>query len=217
MTASGGLFLLAPRGDGSNVVVIPGFTASDSSTLALRTLLAQLGHRPVGWGLGPNLGPSRSVRVAVEALVRRLHDEDGRAVQLVGWSLGGVLARHVATRCPDIVRRVITLGSPYRLDHMKTGPAAQPLAVPTTSIYSPSDGIVPRSSCTEAESRLAENVAIHGSHNGLGHNALAMYVVADRLALPSGALPRFTPPAAIRALFATDPAQLTRRSVKARG
>jgi pimeloyl-ACP methyl ester carboxylesterase len=225
MVATAGLLLRAPRGDGSHVVVLPGFTASDGSTLALRSILERLGHRPVSWD-------------GVDSLVRRLHEEDGRTVQIVGWSLGGVFARHVAARRPEILRRVITLGSPYRITRPQSraagwmygayaplhraapgvwrgGAASRALAVPTTSIYSPSDGVVSRASCTETETALAENVAVHGSHNGLGHNPLAMYVVADRLALPPGALPRFEPPCGVRSFFGTGSAPQTRRGVKA--
>jgi pimeloyl-ACP methyl ester carboxylesterase len=225
MVATAGLLLRAPRGDGSHVVVLPGFTASDGSTLALRSILERLGHRPVSWD-------------GVDSLVRRLHEEDGRTVQVVGWSLGGVFARHVAARRPEILRRVITLGSPYRITRPQSraagwmygayaplhraapgvwrgGAASRALAVPTTSIYSPSDGVVSRASCTETETALAENVAVHGSHNGLGHNPLAMYVVADRLALPPGALPRFEPPCGVRSFFGTGSAPQTRRGVKA--
>jgi pimeloyl-ACP methyl ester carboxylesterase len=219
-----GLILQGPRGDGSPVVVLPGFTASDSSTIVLRSILERLGHRPVAWGLGRNVGPTREIIDGVDALVQRLYDEDGRPVQLVGWSLGGVFARHVAARRPAMVRRVITLGSPYRATRRqdlaagwlytlhapqrrnapgvrRAGAASRPLAVPTTSIYSPTDGIVSRPSCTETETVLAENVGLHGSHNGLGHNPLALFVVADRLALPPGVLPRFAPPRALRPFF----------------
>jgi hypothetical protein len=224
MVGTAGLFLLAPRGDGSHVVVLPGFTASDSSTIALRRILERLGHRPVAWGLGRNIGPTREIIDGIDTLVRSLYDADGRSVQLVGWSLGGVFARNIAARRPEMVRRVITLGSPYRITgndssaagwiydlyapfHDRAhevrhgGIASKPLAVPTTSIYSRSDGIVPWASCTEPETDKAENVAIHGSHNGLGHNPLAMYVVADRLALPPGQLPKFKPARSVRPFF----------------
>lgn len=215
---------LAPRGDGSPVVVLPGFTGSDRSTAVMRTFLRHTGHRPVAWGLGNNLGPSRAVLDGIDALVQRVVDAHGAPVQLVGWSLGGIYARRVAARHPERVRRVITLGSPYRLtdtgrshadwlyrlcgplhdaaDEIRPGGlASQPLPVPTTSVYSRTDGIVPWQTCLEPESGLAENVAVHGSHNGLGHNPQALLVIADRLALPPGQLPRFTPPLAWRAAF----------------
>ncbi len=224
LMGSAGLLQLAPRGDGSPVVVLPGFTGSDSSTAAMRHYLRWLGHRPVAWGLGRNIGPSRKILDGVDDLVKRISDEHQEGVQLVGWSLGGIYARHVAVRHPDLVRRVITLGSPYRLVDTKKshagwvyelysplhdaahelppgGPAAKPLAVPSTSVYSRTDGIVPWWSCTEPESELAENVKVCSSHNGLGHNPMAMYVVADRLALDPAELPSFEPPLPWRPFF----------------
>ena len=219
-----GLLHLAPKGDGSPVVVLPGFTGSDGSTFALRRFLERRGHRPVAWGLGRNIGPTREIVDGIDALVQRLADDHGQAVQLVGWSLGGIFARNVAVRRPELVRRVVTLGSPYRLlDHRTShaawvyelyaplhdaagdlppgGPVSLPLSVPTTSIYSRSDGIVPWRSCIEPESDLAENVQVFSSHNGLGHNPLAMYVVADRLAQPGRGLMPFEPTPALRPFF----------------
>ncbi len=224
LVGSAGLLALAPKGDGAPVVVLPGFTGTDGSTFALRKFLERVGHRPVAWGLGRNIGPSRKILDGIDDLVQRLADEHQQPVQLVGWSLGGIYARHVAVRHPHLVRRVITLGSPYRLlDHQKShaawmydlyaplhdaaddlspgGPASRPLSVPTTSIYSRTDGVVPWWSCTEEESDLAENVKVFSSHNGLGHNPQAMYVVADRLALPARDLPRFQPAPVWRPFF----------------
>jgi pimeloyl-ACP methyl ester carboxylesterase len=224
MVSAAALLQLAPRGDGTPVVVLPGFTGTDGSTFALRATLERLGHRPVPWGLGRNIGPTREILTGVDDLVRRLADLHGVPVQLVGWSLGGVFARHLAATRPEHVRRVITLSSPYRLSDTRRsranrvyeryahlhdaaidlpvgGPASQSLSMPATSVYSKTDGIVPWGSCTEPESDLAENVAVYGSHNGLGHNPLVAYVIADRLALPAGELPRFVPPPSLRTLY----------------
>ncbi|HKA84411.1 MAG TPA: hypothetical protein VKD21_11140, partial [Acidimicrobiales bacterium] len=90
------LFRLMPAGDGHPVLVLPGFMADDASTVALRSVLRSRGYRVHGWGLGRNLGPRASV---VERLVGRLdaiHGDSGRAVSLVGWSLGGIYARELA-------------------------------------------------------------------------------------------------------------------------
>lgn len=224
LLGSAGFLALAPKGDGAPVVVLPGFTGTDGSTFALRTFLELVGHRPVAWGLGRNIGPSRKIVDGIDDLVDRLAHEHGQAVNLVGWSLGGIFARNVAVRRPDLVRRVVTLGSPYRLlDHQKShaawmyemyapfhdaagdlppgGPVSEPLSVPSTSIYSRSDGIVPWWSCTEPESDLAENVQVFSSHNGLGHNPLAMYVIADRLSLPARELAPFQPNPVLRPFF----------------
>jgi pimeloyl-ACP methyl ester carboxylesterase len=225
LVGSAGLLPLVPRGDGAPVVVLPGFTGSDRSTFALRTFLGGVGHRSVAWGLGRNIGPSRKIIDGIDDLVERMVEEQGQPVHLIGWSLGGIFARHVAVRRPELVRRVITLGSPYRLlDHKKShaawiyemyapfhdaagdlppdGPVSRPLSVPSTSIYSRTDGIVPWWACTEQPSALAENVHVFSSHNGLGHNALAMYVIADRLALPAGEHQPFEAPLVLKPFFA---------------
>ena len=185
------------------------------------------------WGTGrwPGGSGATSVRrerssTAIDTLVRRLYDEDGRSVQLVGWSLGGIFARHVAVRRPEMVRRVITLGSPYRITaDGRTWPQAGCTTCTPRSrrgasgvrtwrcgLAAPYGARRPRSTRRATASSpgpaapsrrpvLAENVGIHGSHNGLAHNPLAMYVVADRLALPPGELPRFEPPRAVRPFF----------------
>jgi len=202
--------VLAPRGDGHGVLVLPGFMAADSTTRALRLLLRGLGYDARGWGLGRNLGPTAAVLDGMGALVRDAHTSTGRAVSLVGISLGGVYARELARRSPVRVRQVITLACPFRLPPRYSGPhlsnasrlyralgplhdaawrgtpSARPLPVPSTSIYTRSDGIVPWRSCLGDEGPTSENVEVPGSHCGIGHNPLVVRVVADRLAQPEG-------------------------------
>ena len=143
-----------------------------------------------------------------------MHEATGQKVSLVGWSLGGVMARLLARRAPDHVRQVITLGSPFagspkssnvwRLYEYMSGTAvdgqhtqgmlaeiAAPPAVPTTAIYTRDDGVVAWQTCREVESDLAENIEVHGSHCGLGVNPSVLYAVADRLALKPGEKRRF--------------------------
>src|SRR5262245_13535811 len=109
------LFRLMPAGDGHPVLVLPGFMADDASTVALRSVLWSRGYRVHRWGLGRNLGPRA---VVVHGLVDRLdaiHRKSHSSVSLVGWSLGGIYARALARWRPQTVRRVITLGSPFRM------------------------------------------------------------------------------------------------------
>jgi pimeloyl-ACP methyl ester carboxylesterase len=178
------LLALAPRGDGHPVLVLPGWLASDRSTQILRTFLRGLGYRAHGWNLERNEGPTAEIR---EGLVRRLAEiknRHGRAVSLVGWSLGGVYARELARRYPSDVRQVITLASPFR-DRRELQRA--PLPVPTTAVYSRSDGIVPWSRCVEVEGReRAESVEVDSSHLGMGHHPRVLLIIADRLAQPEG-------------------------------
>jgi pimeloyl-ACP methyl ester carboxylesterase len=208
----------APRGDGHAVLVIPGFMADDRSTAVLRAYLDFLGYASHPWGLGRNLGPrvtGRNGDKLVEAL-RTVHDAAGRKVSVIGWSLGGVMARHLARQAPDMVRQVVTLGSPFRGNpkastvwkayglisgqHVDDGDSRRQMresakrpSVPSTAIYSREDGIVAWRNCREPTSRETDNIEVHGSHCGLGVNASVLYAIADRLAQAEGDWNRFDP------------------------
>jgi pimeloyl-ACP methyl ester carboxylesterase len=164
------------RGDGHPVLVLPGFLASDVSTRVLRSFLGARGWTPHGWGLGRNRGVHVAPRDALLARLEAL--AAGGRVSLVGWSLGGVFARELARRAPGLVRGVITLGSPFG--------DREPPPVPTTAIYSQSDGIVNWRDCVEAAGPRTENIAVVASHCGLGVHPLALLAIADRLAQPDG-------------------------------
>jgi len=172
------LLSLAPRGDGHGVLVLPGFMASDRSTRLLRRFLRDRGYAVHGWGLGRNLGTEDGLASRLRARLLELSLRHGGRVSLVGWSLGGVFARELAKRLPERVRQVITLASPFG------GQAAAPPPVPSTAIYSRSDGIVAWRTCLEPEGAQTQNLEIVGSHCGLGHHPLALFAIADRLAQP---------------------------------
>ena len=188
-----------PVGDGHPVLVLPGFSAGDRSTSALRSLLKDLGYRTYSWGLGPNMGPSTRVR---EGLARRLDHAFRRRepVSIIGWSLGGIYARELARTRPDQVRQVITLGSPIQMAEADSSPR-QPLTVPATSIYSRTDGVVSWQASLIRRTDIGENVRVVGSHCGLGHNPAAIAVIADRLAQPSGTWSHFSAPWYLRGAF----------------
>jgi pimeloyl-ACP methyl ester carboxylesterase len=190
----------APRGDGHPVLVLPGWTADDRSTRTLRWYLRQLGYTVHGWGLGVNEGLSDQTATQVARRLRELTDRHGRTVSVVGWSLGGVYARALARQEPRSVRLVVTLGSPINAHRPQ---ARGRLPVPSTSVYSRSDAIVPYRLSLDLAGPSSENVEVRGSHVGLGHNAAALYVVADRLALPEGGWRPFRAPARMRRLFPT--------------
>ena len=110
------LLLRAPKGDGHPVLALPGFLASDLSMAPMRRYLKELGYDTHAWNMGRNLGGVASKRAALRDLLRRIHEPTGRKVSVVGWSLGGVYARDLALQMPDMVRAVITLGSPFASD-----------------------------------------------------------------------------------------------------
>ena len=196
-----------PRGDGRPVLVLPGFTASDTSTEPMRWLLRQLGYNPFGWKLGVNLGPTPKVIDGLFQRFETIRRQTGQPVTLIGWSLGGLYARAIVERAAHDVRHVITMGSPFRValtDHTNAGalfealnsrrrqPAAKALrtdgyrgapAVASTSIFTKSDGVVPWQSCLDEPAPFSENIEVRGSHTGLGHNPAALLVVCDRLRL----------------------------------
>ena len=207
------LLLRAPKGDGHPVLALPGFLASDLSMAPIRRYLTELGYDTHAWNMGRNLGGVASKRGALRDLLRRIHDQTGRKVSLLGWSLGGVYARDLALQMPDMVRDVITLGSPFandiratnatRLYEALSGEAvddnpeireaiAGDLPVPATSIYSRTDGIVNWHTCLQHPSDTAENIEVYfASHIGLGVNPAALWAVADRLSQPEGGFKHF--------------------------
>jgi pimeloyl-ACP methyl ester carboxylesterase len=190
------LLRMAPRGDGHPVLVLPGLGADDVSTRPLRWFLRQRGYWVHGWQLGTNRGPNGQTTTGLSKRLSELADRHGQPVSLVGWSMGGIFARSMAARTPRSVRTVITLGSPI---HGTGGPTSLPM--PTTSIYSRSDSVVPYRLSVETPGPRRESVEVRGSHLGLGHNPAVLYVIADRLAQPVGQWAPFRPPAALRRLY----------------
>jgi len=202
------LLMRAPKGDGHPVLALPGFLASDLSMLPMRRYLSELGYDAHAWRMGRNLGGLTRMRDALRQRLGEIHAATGRKVSLVGWSLGGVYARDLALQAPDMVRYVITLGSPFANDVRATNATrlyealsgervedfaelrsaiAGDLPVPATSIYSRSDGVVNWRTCLLQPSEIAENIEVHfASHIGLGVNPAALWAVADRLAQPEG-------------------------------
>ncbi len=222
--ATSPVLLRAPRGDGHPVLVLPGLLAEDASTATMRMYLRSLGYEVHGWRLGRNLGPTAAILNGMTARLDELHRSAGRPVSLVGWSLGGIFARELSRSRPALVRQVITLGSPFRLgnaDDSRAGAAyrrlgvlhvspgslpprerlSRPIPVPTTAIYSRLDGVVPWQACINTAGPRREDVAVYSSHLGMGHNAAALWVIADRLAQPEGSWKAFRAPSLARHLF----------------
>jgi pimeloyl-ACP methyl ester carboxylesterase len=103
----------AAKGDGHAVLVLPGLAAGDGSTALMRNFLQSRGFSPSGWGQGVNMGLREGVIERAHDRLREVRLEHGRSVSLVGWSLGGLYARELAKLSPEMVRLVITLGSPF--------------------------------------------------------------------------------------------------------
>jgi pimeloyl-ACP methyl ester carboxylesterase len=207
------LLMRAPRGDGHPVLTLPGFLASDLSMAPMRRYLGELGYDSYAWKMGRNTGGVSRMRASLRDRLAEIHRTTGRKVSLVGWSLGGVYARDLALQAPDMVRYVVTLGSPFANDIRATNATrlyealsgetvgedselrtaiAGDLPVPTTSIYSRTDGVVNWRTCLVRPSETAENIEVYlASHIGLGVNAAALWALADRLAQAEGEFRQF--------------------------
>jgi pimeloyl-ACP methyl ester carboxylesterase len=181
-------------GDGSDVLVLPGFLASDVATARLRKSLDAAGFRSHGWGLGRNVGVKCDIFEKLDARLDAI--SKGQPVTLVGWSLGGLIAREYAKYAPHRIAKVITLGSPFS-GNMRANNAwrmyewiaghnvdAPPIpAVPhekppvnTIALWSRRDGVVsPRSACGEP-GETDSNLELYCSH---------MAFVADPAAIQS--------------------------------
>ena len=208
----------APRAQPHPVLVLPGFLGDDASTMVLRRLLTRLRYKAYPWLQGRNSGNPEQLE-SVMRMFYRMHHSLGCPIALVGQSLGGVYAREIAKAFPEAVRCVITLGSPYgasgddvsnpvvqRLFREMSGMSVQelraripasrvhePLAVPATSIYSLSDGVVLWRACIEPETERSENIRVLGSHAGMAVNPDVLWLVANRLAQEPERWQRFEP------------------------
>ncbi len=203
-----------PKGDGHPVLVLPGFLASDTSTLPLRKVLKDLGYNAYGWKLGRNLTFNPEREQQMHDRVMDIYRREGRQISIIGWSLGGVFAREIAKFMPEKTRSVISLGSPIigdtdysnaktlfeaingkpegeYVERYERSHEAPP--VPTTSIYSKSDGIVSWQGSIQEPGHQTENIEVPASHFGLGFNPAVIYAVADRLAQAEGEWAPFVP------------------------
>ena len=192
------------NGDGHPVLVVPGFLGSGYSTKLLRKFIDKLGYHAYDWGLDRNLADFDDLEF-LAMKIDNLYRMYNQKVSLIGWSLGGLYVRQLAKEKKEKVRQVITLGSPFNganepnnarwlfdfikkqqgtkeIDEAILADLPNPPPVPTTSIYSKEDGVVPWQVCIEREEdEFHQNVQVHGSHLGFGANPSVFYIIADRL------------------------------------
>ena len=99
-------------GEGRAVLLIPGYLAGDASLTAMTRWLRGLGYRTHKAGIRANVDCSAAVCDALEQRLERLADVSGERVAIIGQSRGGIIARSLAKRRPDLVSGIVTLGSP---------------------------------------------------------------------------------------------------------
>lgn len=185
-----------------HVMLLPGFGASERSMSVLRVYLRRLGHEVVDWGLGRNTGRVGRLLPTLKLRVEQEVQAAGGPIVLVGWSLGGYVARELARDHPEWIRKVVTLGSPVvggprftavarwykaqgldlgRLENDVAQRYARPLRVPVTAVWSRRDGIVAWRACVDRWSPHVRDVEVSETHLGMGFAPAVLTVVADEL------------------------------------
>lgn len=193
------------RGKGQRIIVLPGFATNDIFTFPMRKFLENIGYKPEGWGLGNNHGDVPVLLDLMNTKVREIFRETQEKIILIGWSLGGYLARECARDNQDIIEKVITLGSPIiggpkytsiadvyskqhgiNIDQLEKEIDERfqiPLAIPVFSIYSKKDNVVSWEACIDPYSPKVINQEIDSTHIGLIVNADAYVFIAKFLHL----------------------------------
>lgn len=194
-------------GKGEPVVLLPGLGVGERQMDHLRLYLYKCGFDARHWNLGVNLNRSHRGSEFYDLLdeIEEVAFLTGKKVKLVGWSLGGALARLVARERPGLVSKVISVGTPFTGDHrenpiyaimglvknLDADPAvadlyeqlAKPLPYGTHaySIYSKNDGMVKWQNCVDPKG-FTESVAVKGTHVGLMINPQVFRAAAALLA-----------------------------------
>lgn len=191
-----------PRGNGRRAVLIPGWRAPEASMVPIGGYLRRLGHRPAPWGLGTNDADVEETRDRMVDRVPELVERNGGPINLVGWSLGGVIAREIARTLPESIHRVITYGTPVLGGPTHTVGAANagaaecaritalqehldatdPISVPITALFTRHDGAVDWRACIDRSSLDVTMLEVRSTHVGLGIDPDVWVAVAEALA-----------------------------------
>lgn len=195
----------APRGDGRPVYLIPGYGGSELSLHPLEAFLRRINYNVADWSLGRNQGSvDRDVARFTKVAEARFADNGALPFTLIGWSLGGTIAREVARVSPHLVREVITMGTPIiggpkyttpgqryaktsniRLDRFEREVHERNsigFPQPLTVLYSARDGIVGPDIARDIYNPQARNIRVDGGHFSLGFNPRVWRIIADTLA-----------------------------------
>lgn len=169
-------------GMGQRIILLPGFLANASAMYPMKHFLNQIGYEAEDWGLGINLGNVEKYR---NRMLQKLENEDStEEVTLVGWSLGGVVAREVARMMPDRVSSVFTLGSPLKgPEYTVVGTSiygeetsqeikstleeldrTDPIQVPMSIVFSKNDNVVSWPACLDTSSANAKHYEVTSTH-----------------------------------------------------
>ena len=184
------------------IVLLPGFGTTELALTLLNGYLKSIGAEVFDWGIGRDHGYVPDLLSQMVEQVRTLAAQRDTQLNLVGWSLGGYIAREVARELPEAVAKVVTLGTPvvggpkyttigamyakwgFDLDAMEKDVAsreANPIKKEILAIYSRGDNIVSWQACIDQTSPHVRHAEVTGSHLGLVVNAEAYAQTRDFL------------------------------------
>jgi len=106
-----------PRGDGSPVVLVPGFMGTDAYLLELYLWLKRTGYSPYMSGIGINAECPARLTDRLVRTAERARAETGRPLRIIGHSLGGIIGRRACVQRPDLFSQLVCLGSPVQGVH----------------------------------------------------------------------------------------------------
>lgn len=197
--------VLAPAGNsgrGRVVFLLPGFGTTTSAMWGLSRVLRHQGFDVRDWGLGRNKGNVPELLAAFSNRLREHVAQTGEPAILVGWSLGGYLARETARDLPELVTQIVTMGTPvvggprytvvsayyqsmgYQVDHIEKATKERfdvPLETPVTAIFSQNDGIVAWEACIDHWSKQVKHIEVNCTHLGMGFNPTVIGHVIEAL------------------------------------
>lgn len=186
-------------GQGRVVMVVPGLLTSDFWTVLIRKYLSKKGFQVYGWEMGTNLGRMHRLPELISR-IETIKNRHNQKIILLGWSMGGLFSREISHQRPDLISKVMTLGSPfgdiqapnnaqwvfellnddYDVDHTLVKRLSSPVSIPSVAFYSKKDGIVAWEACID---KITDdhhiNLEIKSSHFGMGANPSVLEAVVQ--------------------------------------
>lgn len=186
-------------GNGERVILIPGWKSHDTIMFPVKQFLKKIGYAPEYWGLGINHGYVERYR---DQLLAKLRQEDSdEKIIVIGWSLGGTIARELAREMPERIASVITYGSPAfggprhtigdnfwdkketeRICQLiEEEDANRPIQVPMSIIFTKNDSIVSWSACIDTKSKNVKHYEVNSTHLSLGIDPSVWKVIVNHM------------------------------------
>lgn len=186
------------QGKKQRIILFPGFRSTEASIYPIKHFLTRIGYAPEYWGLGLNSGDVEECR---DSMIEKLMKENKAGkVDLVGWSLGGVIAREVARSIPEKINSLFIFGAPIKGPKYTVGAEiydaaetqrittllealenSKPIKVPTSILFSKNDKLVSWPSCIDSVSNNVRHYEIFSTHLSMAIDPQVWHLLALHL------------------------------------